>query len=60
MKNSVVTHAEYERALVRLDEIINLVNDDTPENNPFLIELVEVSDTIEAYEEEHFPIGLPS
>jgi HTH-type transcriptional regulator / antitoxin HigA len=60
MKNSVTTHAEYVKALIRLEEIINLVDDGTPEDNPFLIELVEVSDTIEAYEEEHFPIGLPS
>lgn len=46
--------------MIRLEEIINLVDDDTQENNPFLIELVEVSDKIEAYEEAHSPIGLPS
>lgn len=46
----VITHEEYTGALLRLEEIIDLVNDDTPENDPVLQELIEVSDIIEAYE----------
>ena len=55
-----ITHEGYVKAQIRLEEIIDLVNDDTPEDNPILQELIKVSDIIEAYEEEHYPIGLPS
>jgi len=55
----VVTHEEYVKAQLRLEDIIDLVNDETPESDPVLQELIEVSDIIEAYEEEHFSIELP-
>lgn len=57
---SYVTHEAFVKAQLRLEEIIDLVDDYTPEDNPILRELVEVSSVIEAYEQEHFPIGLPS
>jgi HTH-type transcriptional regulator/antitoxin HigA len=55
-----ITHEEYVRVQLRLEDIIDLVNDNTPDSDPVLQELIDVSDTIEAYEEEHFPIELPS
>lgn len=57
---SMVTHKQYARANLRLEELIKLVDDNTPLENPLAKELLEVSDTIERYEEIHFPIGLPS
>ena len=41
-----ITHEEYVKAQIRLEEIIDLVNDDTPEDNPILQELIKVSDII--------------
>ena len=55
-----ITQKEYGKATIRLNEIIDLVDDSTPETDPLAIELIEVSDLIEAYEEIHHPIGLPS
>ena len=55
-----ITHEEYVKAQLRLEDVIDLVNDDTPENDPVLKKLIEVSEIIEAYEEEHFAIEMPS
>lgn len=54
---SVITQDEYIKAQLRLEKIIDLVNDDTPVGNPVLQELIEISDTIEAYEQEYFPLS---
>jgi len=55
-----ITHKEYVNANIRLEELIDVVDDTTAETDPLAIELIEVSDLIEAYEEIHHPIGLPS
>jgi len=57
---TIITDTEYAKACIRLEELINLVDDNTPKTSPLVIELINVSDLIEAYEEVHFPIGLPS
>lgn len=56
----LITHEEYVKAEIRLNEIIDLVDDDAADDDPLLQELKEVSDIIEAYEEIHYPIGLPT
>lgn len=55
-----ITEQEYNKACVRLEEIIDLVDDEVPEDDPLWQELVQVSNTIEAYEEIHYPIGEPT
>lgn len=52
-----ITKEEYEAALKRIDELLPLVTDDTPDSNPNLIELLKVSDIVEEYEDEHYPIS---
>ncbi|WP_088653541.1 hypothetical protein [Geofilum rhodophaeum] len=54
------TEQEYNIACKRLEEIIDLVDDEAPEDDPLWQELVYVSRIIGAYEEEHYPIGLPT
>lgn len=56
----LVTHEEYVKANLRLEELIDVVNDNTPLNDPMAIEFMTISDIIEQYEEIHFPIGLPT
>lgn len=51
-----ITEEEYEAALKRIDELLPLVNDDTPADDHNLIELLKVSDIVEEYEDEHYPI----
>src|SRR5690554_6568447 len=55
-----VTEQEYNKARVRLEEIIDLVDDEVPEDDPLWQELVQVSNTIEVYEEIHYAIGEPT
>lgn len=51
-----ITGKEYEAALKRIDELLPLVTDDTPADDCNLIELLKVSDLVEEYEREHYPI----
>lgn len=51
-----ISKDEYEAALKRIDELLPLVTDDTPDNDTNLIELLKVSDIVEKYENEYYPI----
>ncbi|TLP77563.1 type II toxin-antitoxin system HigA family antitoxin [Maribacter sp. ACAM166] len=55
-----ITHEEYVKANLRLEELIDVVNDNTPTEDPLAQEFIKISDIIEKYEEIHFPIGLPT
>ncbi|MBO2525816.1 MAG: transcriptional regulator [Bacteroidetes bacterium] len=57
---SKITKEQYEFALARIEELLPLVNDDTPANDRNAIELTMMSDVVIDYEKEHFPIGKPS
>jgi len=50
---------EYTKANIRLNELIDLVNDETPETDPRMSEFLNVSEIIESYEKEHFQIEYP-
>lgn len=51
-----ITKEEYEAALKRIDELLPLVTDDTPDDDTNLIELLKASDIVEEYEDEHYPM----
>ncbi len=51
-----ITKEEYEAALKRIDELLPLVTDYTPDSDPNLIELLKVSNIVEEYEDVHYPI----
>ena len=52
--------AAYRVALQRIDELLPLVNDSTPTDDKNYIELDMISDLVEEYEMEHYPIATPS
>ena len=52
--------AAYKVALQRIDELLPLVNDSTPVDDKNYIELDMISDLVEEYETEHYPIVTPS
>lgn len=56
----LITHHEYVKANLRLEELIDIVDDNISTDDPLAKEFLEISDIIEQYEEIHFPIGLPS
>lgn len=56
----MITKAQYELALQRIEELLPLVDDNTPANDKKAIELVLMSDIVIDYEKEHFPIKKPT
>ncbi len=51
---------DYIKANARIEELLTIVNDKTPADHPNMKELVELSDMVEKYEEENYPMGIPS
>ena len=54
-----ITKTQYEFALARVEELLPLVDDNTPANDKNAVELTVMSDIVIVYEREHFPIGKP-
>lgn len=51
---------QYQWALERIDQLLPLVHDDTPRDDPSYIELVLLSSCVEEYEDIHYPVAEPS
>lgn len=56
----IKNEAAYQAALKRIDDLLPLVNDNTPTDDPNYLELDMISDMVEEYENIHYPIGTPS
>lgn len=50
----------YKAAMARIEELLPLVDDNTPVTDRNLIELDLLSGLVEEYEDEHYPIKSPS
>jgi HTH-type transcriptional regulator/antitoxin HigA len=55
-----ITKNQYEFALSRVEELLPLVDDNTPANDKNSVELSVMSDIVIAYEKEHYPIRKPA
>ena len=55
-----ITKEKYEYALQRIEELLPLVHEDTPLDDRNAIDLDIVSDIVEKYEQEHYPIDKPT
>ena len=53
----IKNEAAYRAALKRIDELLPLVNDETPTDDSNYLELDMLSDMVEEYEDIHYPIG---
>ena len=51
---------QYDWAIKRVEELLPMVSDDMPLDNPKLIELELLSNLVADYEEEHYPIAAPT
>ena len=51
---------EYEAIMARIDELIEIVDEDTPKTTKESVELDILTDLVVAYEKEHFKIEKPS
>ena len=50
---------QYNAIMKRIDQLLEVVDDNTPEDNPEYIELMLLTDLVESYEDEHYPIEKP-
>ncbi len=56
----MITKEQYEFALVRIEELLPIVDDTTPGNHRNAIELSLMSEIVIAYEKENYPIEKPT
>ncbi len=56
----IENEAQYKMAVARVEELLPLVNDDTPRDDRNLIELERLSNLVADYSDEHFAIGRSS
>ena len=56
----IENQTQYEWAVKRVEELLPLVKDDTPLNDPNSIELGLLSNLVADYSDEHFSLGEPS
>ncbi|MDR0799559.1 MAG: hypothetical protein LBN18_07370 [Dysgonamonadaceae bacterium] len=59
-EDSRVALKQYKLAVAKIEELLPLVNDNTPANDPKARELSLVSDMVIEYENTHFLIGKPT
>ncbi|MDR2475585.1 MAG: helix-turn-helix domain-containing protein [Bacteroidales bacterium] len=55
-----ITKEQYEFALAKVEELLPLVDDNTPANDKITLELSVMSDIVIAYEKLHHPIEKPT
>jgi HTH-type transcriptional regulator/antitoxin HigA len=60
MMKMITNKSEYEAIIARVDELVELVDDNTPPTDKNYIELDFLVDLVVAYEKEHYPIGKPA
>ncbi len=54
--SEVPSKEEYEKACLRMEELLLITKDVSPEEDPLVAELDKVSDIVYTYEEEHYSI----
>ena len=55
-----ISKTQYEFTLARIEELLPLVDDNTPANDRNAVELTMMSNVVIDYEKEHYPIGKPT
>jgi HTH-type transcriptional regulator/antitoxin HigA len=53
----ITNKIEYEAIMARVDELVEIVDDNTPITDKRYVELDFLTDLIVTYEKEHYPIG---
>lgn len=56
----IENETQYRAVMQRIDELLKVVSDDTPEDDVRSVELVLLSNLVGDYEDEHYPVKTPS
>lgn len=55
-----ITKEQYKFAINRIEELLQIVDDNTPANDKNAVELTVMSEIVIEYEKKNFPIGKPN
>ncbi|MBQ6080905.1 MAG: helix-turn-helix domain-containing protein [Bacteroidales bacterium] len=56
----IESETQYNSAMQRINELLDVVNDNTPEDDVRSVELVLLSNLVADYEDIHYPISKPT
>ena len=56
----IKSEKEYRKLMQRIEQLLEVVDDDTPRDDINYIELDALSDLVEEYEDVHYPISKPT
>ena len=56
----IESETQYNSAMQRINELLDVVNDNTPEDDVCSVELVLLSNLVADYEDIHYPISKPT
>ena len=56
----MISEKQHDEYLLRIEELLKVVSNSTPADDLRNIELGKISDLVADYQEEYFPIGIPS
>ncbi len=56
----IENESQYKAAMSRIEELLAVVTEDTPDDDVNSVELVLLSNLVADYDEEHYPISAPS
>jgi HTH-type transcriptional regulator/antitoxin HigA len=56
----IQNEAQYEAMIERIEELLKVVSNETPETDRYFIELDVISNLVEEYEEKYYPINMPT
>ncbi len=56
----IENESQYNAAMARIEELLPLVTEETPEDDIMSVELVLLSNLVADYDDEHYPIKAPS
>ena len=56
----IESEKQYQAAIARIEELLRLVTEDTPEDDIHSVELVLLSNLVADYDDAHYPVESPS
>lgn len=56
----IKTEVQYDKAVQRIEELLKVVGNETPEDDKYFVELDLLSDLVAEYEEQYYPVSKPT
>ena len=56
----IKNESQYEALIVRIEELLKVVSNDTPVTDRYYLELDAISNLVEEYEDKYYPVEMPT